>query len=113
MQYLVLTVDSLIIKFFSSGIINMLCLDPKDNLNVVGNNIFKFLNQHAPSMPRDFKSRIKSSLKGGRAVSADISLVTKASVIYRRSENFATHWTPLKDEYANVKYVVVTLASGI
>ena len=90
----------------------MLCLDPKENLNLVGNNVFKVLNQHAPSMPRDFKSRIRTALKGGRAISSDINLVTKKSVIYRRSERLATHWTPLKDEHANVKYVVVTLTVG-
>ena len=63
-------------------------------------------------MPRDFKSRIKTSLKSGRAVSADINLVTKKSVIYRRSERLATHWTPLKDEKAEVKWIVVTLTAG-
>jgi hypothetical protein len=100
------------VKFFSSGVTEMLCLDPKENLNIVGNNVFKLLNQHAPSMARDFKSRIKASLKGGRAISADLDLVTKKSIIYRRSERFATHWTPLKDEKAAVQYVVVTLAGG-
>lgn len=90
----------------------MLCLDPKENLHLANNNIFKILMQHAPSVPRDFKYRIKSSLKSGRAVSADINLVTKKSVIYRRSERLATHWTPLKDEKAEVKWVVVTLTAG-
>lgn len=99
----------MVVDFFSSGVIDMLCLDPKENINFVGNNIFKILDQHSPSMPRDFKTRIKTSLKGGRAISSDLSLVTKRSVIYRRSERFATHWTPLKDEHAAVKYVVVTL----
>lgn len=70
------------------------------------------LLQHAPNMPRDFKSRIKTSLRAGRAVSADINLVTKKSVVYRRSERLATHWTPLKDEGANVRWVVVTLTAG-
>jgi hypothetical protein len=91
---------------------DMLCLDPKDNLGLVGNHIFKVFSQHAPNIPRDFKSRIKSSLKGGRAISADIHLVTKRSVIYRRSERFTTHWTPLKDEHANVKFVVLTLGGA-
>ena len=89
----------------------MLCLDPKENLHFVGNNVFKVLGPHAASMPRDYKSRVKSSLKSGRAVSAELNLVTKRSVIYRRSERFATHWTPLKDEMGNVKWVVTTLAS--
>jgi hypothetical protein len=89
----------------------MLCLDPKDNLTIVGMNIFKLILQHTPNMPRDFKARIKTSLKGGRAISSDIQLVTKKSVIYRRSERFATHWTPLKDEKAEVRFVIVTLGA--
>ena len=91
---------------------DMLCLDPKDNLNMIGHHIFKIMEQHAPSMPRDFKNKIKSSLKAGRAISMDINMVTKKSVVYRRTERLATHWTPLKDENAAVKYVVVTLSSG-
>jgi hypothetical protein len=112
-QYLVLSYDTFNIAFYSSGIVEMLCLDPKENLNLAGNNVFRVLAQHAPSMARDFKSRIKNTLKGGRAISADINLVTKKSVIYRRTERLATHWTPLKDERANVKYIVVTLAVGL
>jgi hypothetical protein len=108
----VLSYDTFVVDFFSSGVVDMLCLDPKENLNFVGNSIFKILEQHAPSTPRDFKSRIKASLKAGRAISTDLNLVTKRSVIYRRSERFATHWTPLKDENANVKYVVVALTIG-
>jgi hypothetical protein len=100
------------IKFFSPSIIDTLCLDPKENLNLANNYIFKILVQHAPSMPRDFKSRIKTALKAGRAISAEISLVTKKSVIYRRTERLMTHWTPLKDAKAEVKWVVVTLTAG-
>lgn len=111
-KFLVLSHPSLEVKFYSPTIVDMLCLDPKENLHLANNNIFKILMQHAPSMPRDFKYRIKSSLKSGRAVSADINLVTKKSVIYRRSERLATHWTPLKDEKAEVKWVVVTLTAG-
>jgi hypothetical protein len=96
------------IKFFSPSIIETLCLDPKENLALAHNYIFKILVQHAPSMPRDFKSRIKTALKAGRAISAEINLVTKKSVIYRRSE----HWTPLKDAKAEVRWVVVTLTAG-
>lgn len=100
------------IRFYSAGVVDMLCLNPREDLNFVGNNIFKVLIQHTPTLPRDFKARIKTSLKGGRAVSADINLVTKKSAIQRSSERFATHWTPLKDEKAVVEYVVVTLTSG-
>jgi hypothetical protein len=111
-QFLVLSFDTLAINFYSPGVIDMLCLNPREDLNFVGNNIFKVLIQHTPNMPRDFKSRVKNSLRGGRAVSADINLVTKKSAIHRSSERFATHWTPLKDEHAATGYVVVTLTSG-
>lgn len=61
-------------------------------------------------MARNFKSRIKYSLQEGRAISADVDLVTKTSVVQRKSEHFVTHWTPLKDDKAAVKFVVVTLS---
>lgn len=111
-KFLVLPFHTLAIQFFSPGLLDLLCLDPKDNLTLVGQNVFKMLAQHAPSMPRDFKSRVKASLKAGRAVSADINIVTKKSVVYRRSERLATHWTPLKDANAEVMWVVLTLTAG-
>lgn len=89
----------------------MLCLNPKADIPFVGNDIFKVLNQHATNVSKDFKNRIKASLKLGRAISVDINLSTRRSVIMSRTETFATHWTPLKDEHATVKFVVVALAS--
>ena len=88
----------------------MLCLDPKETPDLAGNNIFKLLTQHAPNMARNFKTRVKYALQEGRAISVDIDLVTKSSVIHRKSEHFVTHWTPLKDAQAKTKSVVVTLA---
>ena len=61
-------------------------------------------------LSREFKTRIKNSLRQGRAVSADINLATRRSVVMKGSETFATHWTPLKNERAEVHYVVIIFA---
>ncbi|TKA61050.1 hypothetical protein B0A49_10953 [Cryomyces minteri] len=109
-KYLVLSYDSLDIKFFSSGIVDMLYMDPKAITSFVGNNVFKVLSQHATNISKDLKNSVKSSLKVGRAISVDISLLTRRSLALKRSERFALHWTPLKDEHARVRWVVVALA---
>lgn len=77
--------------------------------HVVGVNVFTFLEQHAVSIGRDFKSRVKASLKAGQPVSLDLNLSTRKFMRYIK---FATHWTPLKDEEGKVCYIVVTLGSS-
>jgi hypothetical protein len=77
--------------------------------HVVGVNVFSFLEQHAVNISRDFKSRVKTSLKAGQPVSLDLNLSTRK---FMRYVKFATHWTPLKDEDGQVCYVVVTLGSS-
>ncbi len=102
--------DSMSIEFYSPDVVDMLLIDPKNDTTFVGNSIFKVLAQYSPNMPREFKNRVKGALRAGRAVSADISLATRRSVVNRGSEKFATHWTPLKDEHAAVRCVVVLFA---
>jgi len=109
-QYLVLSYDSFTIEFYSPDILDMLIVN-KSTTPFVGSDIFKTLGQHAPFMSKEFKNRIKDSLRMGRAISADINLQTRRSAAMRGNEKFATHWTPLKDENAAVKYVVLTLSS--
>ncbi|MCJ1479717.1 hypothetical protein MMC13_008403 [Lambiella insularis] len=109
-KYLVISYDKLAVEFFSTGVVDMLLIDPKKDTGFIGNDIFKILSQYSPLMSREFKSRIKTSLKQGRAVSADINLATRRSIVTRGSERFATHWTPLKDENAVGHYVVITFA---
>jgi len=89
----------------------MLLIDPKTDNTFIDNDIFKVLNHYSPGLPKDFKSRIKSAMQAGRAVSADVSLATRRSVVMKGSEQFATYWTPLKNEHAVVRYVVVTFAA--
>ena len=80
---------------------------------LVGSDIFKFLARHTDNMSREFKARIKAALKAGMAISMDLQLFTRRSMIFRGVENFATHWTPLKDEHSRVRWVVVTLGSTL
>lgn len=89
----------------------MLIINPKAGTPFVGSEIFRTLAQHAPFMPKEFKTRIKEALKMGRAISSDINLSTRRSAAMRGNEKFATHWTPLKDEQGAVKWVVLTLSS--
>lgn len=110
-KYLVLGYDSFAIEFYSPDILEMLIINPKSPVPFVGSDIFRTLSQHSPFMSKEFKTRIKESLRMGKAVSADINLLTRRSAAMRGNEKFATHWTPLKDENANVRYVVLTLSS--
>lgn len=110
-QYLVLSYDSFTIEYYSPDILEMLIINPKAGTPFVGSDIFRTLAQHAPFMTKEFKTRIKDSLKMGRAVSSEINLSTRRSAAMRGNEKFATHWTPLKDEHGAVKWVVLTLGS--
>jgi hypothetical protein len=89
----------------------MLLIDPKTDNTFFNNDIFKVLNQYSPGLPKDLRPRIKSAMRAGRAVSVDVSLATRRSVVMKGSELFSTYWTPLKNEHAVVKYVVVTFAA--
>jgi hypothetical protein len=97
------------INFFSMNIIDILYGTKPMIGHVVGVNVFSFLEQHAVNISRDFKSRVKTSLKAGQPVSLDLNLSTRK---FMRYVKFATHWTPLKDEDGQVCYVVVTLGSS-
>ena len=107
-KYLVLDAQTLSIQFFSTGVIEMLLIDPKVDSSFVGNDIFRVLNQHSgTTISKDFKNRVRSSLKMGRAISVDITLATKRSLIMRGSEKFVIHWTPLKNELGATGWVVL------
>ena len=113
-KYLVLDAQYLSVQFFSNGVIEMLLIDPKVDTSFIGNDIFRVLNQHSgTTISKDFKNRVRSNLKMGRAVSLDINLATKRSLIMRGSEKFVSHWTPLKNEFGATGWVVLTLASAM
>lgn len=109
-QYLVMSYDNLAIRFCSAGIVKM--VNPDHPIQkIVGTNVFKFLNQHATSISRDYRSSVRASLKVGQAISLHIRLSTHHSDVSRSEEEFVTHWTPLKDEHAVVTFVVLTMGS--
>jgi hypothetical protein len=88
--------------------VDMLYPSKPNSGQIVGVDVFRFLNHHAHSLSRDFKSRVKSALKVGAAVSLELSLCTRQ---YHGFEKFVTHWTPLKDEKGKVCFVVLTLGA--
>ncbi|EON69103.1 hypothetical protein W97_08289 [Coniosporium apollinis CBS 100218] len=112
-KYLVLSYDSLQIRFYSAGIIDV--LDPNNlaGQELVGTDAFKFLAHHATTVSRDYKSQVKASLRAGQPVSLYLHLSTRRSAVFRGDERFVTHWTPLKDEHAIVKFIVLTMSSTV
>ncbi|KAL8859382.1 MAG: hypothetical protein Q9178_004060 [Gyalolechia marmorata] len=112
-KYLVISYDSFTIRFYSAGIADILGITNRSNQDFVGNNVFKFLAQHTNSLPREFKSKVKTALRAGQAISASINLFTLKSLARDGDDKFYTHWTPCKDEKGVVKYVVVTLSSAL
>lgn len=110
-RYLVLD-ENLKIHFFSSGVLEMLLIDPSKDTKFVGSEVFAILSQYTTSLPKDFRTNVKSSIKMGRALSLDINLVTRRSMMTMKGyEKFVSHWTPLKGESALVKFVIVCFAS--
>lgn len=88
--------------------VEMLYPSKSNSGQIVGVDVFRFLANHADSLSRDFKSRVKNALKVGQAVSVDLTLCTRQ---YPGFEKFVTHWTPMKDEKGHVTFVVLTLGS--
>lgn len=109
-KYLIINAESMLISFFSEGMLKLLY--PARQVvpvPVVGTDIFKFLAQHASNgLPRDYKSRVRSSVKAGRAISLEATLSTRRQMGF---EKFATHWTPLKNDRGETGFIVLTLGS--
>jgi len=113
LQYLVIKYETFVIQHYSPGIVEILGTTNRTATDVVGNDVFKFFAQHTLNLPREYKSKVRQSLKQGQAISASINIFTPRSLKMRNEEKFFTHWTPTKDEHGNVKYVVVTLSSSL
>jgi hypothetical protein len=103
--------DNLIIRFYSSGILDMLNPANVANSQIVGTDIFKFLGHHATTVSKDYKARVRAALKAGQPISVDIHVSTRRSAMFRGDEKFATHWTSLKDDHAMTTFVVLTMGS--
>ena len=109
LQYLVLS-PSFVIDFFSPDVVDMLLIDPAVDTTFVGSDVFRVLGNYAPGLPKTFRERVRGSVQAGRAISADLQLSTRRSMMMRGNERFVSHWTPLKDEHQRLKYVVVCFA---
>lgn len=114
-KYIIVNTDTMLISFYSAGILDLLFparlsgesagQQPK----IAGYDIFKFLSQYTSSgLARDYKSRVKSAMKSGAAISLDLSLCTRRIMGY---EQFLTHWTPLKNDTSTVAFAVLTFGS--
>lgn len=112
-KYIIVDPGSTLISFHSAGIARLFYPPPHwpapGAIPIVGQDVFKFLSYHSASgLSRDYKTRVKNALKGGMAVSLDLSLSTRRVAGFER---FVTHWTPLKDDAHAMGYVVLTFGS--
>jgi hypothetical protein len=122
--------QSLTIKHYSPGIIDMLGLNlPNGSIAPIFNcDIFKVLVEHSASSTstaKAFKEKVRSEIGRGNAVSVETGLLTgfeekkmssfrigggSEKRLVRVEERYVCHWTPLKDEEGRVKWVVLTIA---
>lgn len=116
-KYMIVDTDTMLIAFSSAGVMDLLYpqrgynTSTNDRNRVIGQDIFKFLGFHtANGLARDYKARVKNALKAGMAISTDLHLSTRRTMT---PELFATHWTPLKNEFNAMGFVVMTLSSQL
>lgn len=112
-QFIVINYTTFLISFHSAAIATMLYptgpAAPNTVFQIVGMDIFRFLSAHSQSkLSGEFKTRVRSALKVGNAVSLDLTLCTRRHMGY---EKFASHWTPLKNEAGEVAFVICALGS--
>lgn len=99
------------IEYSSSGIFEVLNPAIIGNSTAIGMNVFKFFKQSMMSRNQtDYQKKVQAALKIGTAISVMLQLQTRRSAVFRGDESFAVHWTPVKDEWAAVRYVVVCLS---
>ncbi|KAI9054835.1 hypothetical protein LZ554_001979 [Drepanopeziza brunnea f. sp. 'monogermtubi'] len=136
-KYLVMTwhaaTSSLNVQYYSPGVIDMLCLNlPNGTIaHIHRRDIFKVLGDFSASASssahRSLKQTVRAALQAGQAVSVETNLLTgfaetrskawfggSAEMALKRvEERYVTHWTPLKDEDARVKWVVLLIAPKV
>jgi hypothetical protein len=110
---MVLDAENMHIQFHSAGIAEVLSVPTLHQTPWIGRDIFKVIGDIAISPPRNFKADIRKPLSAGHAISATLRLpAPRATVNQPPSETtVVTHWTPLKNERAEVCYVVLTLGT--
>jgi hypothetical protein len=126
-QYLVLkycpnsSSPTLGISHYSPSSIDLLCLNLPNGAvaHIFNKDVFSILAPHSSSSSnhRALKMIVKDSIKRGSAVSVEMGLLTGfeekrgfSGANKRKEERYVGHWTPLKDEEGNVKWVVLTIA---
>ncbi|KAK7942930.1 uncharacterized protein PG986_012043 [Apiospora aurea] len=139
-KYIVVRADSFVVHFYSQGVADVLhsagfsnnsstvALDGSHSASrtsrtsshessMVGSDVFKYLKScmisPAASAAGDYKNRVRSCIRAGHPVSADLRLQTRRSAKFRGDEAFVVHWTPLKDERAVAHWIIVTLVPTI
>lgn len=110
-KYIIINAETLLISFYSAGVAELLypARAGAPHTLIPGQEIFKFLSQHSSgNLSRDYKSRVKTAIKTGQAITIDLSLCTRRKMGF---EQFMTHWTPLKNDQHVTEFIVLTLGS--
>ncbi|KAK5062497.1 hypothetical protein LTR84_004570 [Exophiala bonariae] len=110
-KFLVINYSTFYISFHSAGAATLLYPArpiPNSSISqIVGMDIFRWLSVHSASkVSSEYKSRVRTALKMGNAVSLDLTMCTRRFMGF---EKFATHWTPLKNEAGEIAFVILTL----
>ena len=111
-HYIIVNASTFLIGFISSRLGDLLFpikAKSAQSAQTLGTDVFKFLANHGSgNISWDFKSSVKGAIKAGSPISVDVKLCARP---YMGFEKFVSHWTPLKDEYSKVHWIVVTLGS--
>ncbi len=105
--------DDMHIRFHSKGVVDILSVTSPLYSPYIGRDIFRLIGDCAISPPRNFKTDIRKALASGNAISVTLRLPAVRATAHEAPGEIkcVTHWTPLKDERSNVRWVVMTLAS--
>ena len=124
------TTPQMLVTFPSRAALELLGLENRDGLD--RQEIMGVLEQASPSgLGKTFRSTVRKKLREGQSVSLDLlvsrvemdghgyrSSGRKGSIIERmhldeqgrkKFDRVTTHWTPLKDEYSRVGWVLLVL----
>ena len=110
---------ALTISHYSTGIIDMLylSLSEKHLAALFQEDIFKVLGVISTSVSRAFKSIVKDNINQGKAVSVELSLMTRnekdksnGKSKKETEEGYVSHWTPVKDESGRTRFVVLVIS---
>ncbi|KAK6365552.1 hypothetical protein LTS17_011271 [Exophiala oligosperma] len=112
-KYIVVNYSTFFVCFYSPEISKVLypakALSNNLVVQIFGIDVFRYLSVCSPSrLGGSFKSKVRQALKVGNAISLDLILCTRRHMGF---EKFASHWTPLKNEAGETRFVICTLAT--